>query len=141
MPMSEALDASKWFNTEVMIVDDEDDIRDLLGDHLHELGLNVTTMPNGRAAVDALEHSNGRFGIVLTDINMPEADGYEVVSAARKANAAADIVVITGYGSTAAAARVASLGALEYLPKPFKLGQLDTILHSICDRRASAAAH
>ncbi len=115
-----------------MVVDDEVDIRELLADHLHGQGLIVTTMPDGQAAVDALERSNGRFGLVLTDINMPGADGFDVLRAARRANAAADVVVITGYASDGGAQKALGLGAHDYLHKPFKLGQLDTILS---DRR------
>jgi CheY-like chemotaxis protein len=134
MPICMGHQERTWFNTEIMVVDDEAGIRELLCDHLHELGLKVTPMPDGQAAVEALERSNGRFGLVLTDVNMPGADGFDVVSAARKANAAASIVVFSGYPSPAAAERVAALGALAYLPKPFKLGQLDTILQRLTER-------
>jgi len=118
-----------------MVVDDEVDVRELLAEHLHGHGLVVTTVPDGNAAVAALDRSNGRFGFVLTDINMPGADGFDVLRAARRANAAAEVVVITGYGSPDSAERAFSLGAHEYLQKPFKLGQLDTILRGIGERR------
>jgi YesN/AraC family two-component response regulator len=75
---------------------------------------------------------------VLTDINMPGADGFDVLRAARKANAAADVVVISGYASRDSAQRAFGLGAHQYLPKPFKLGQIDTILSGIGARRALA---
>ena len=111
-----------------MVVDDEVDIRDLLSEHLHGHGLVVTTAPDGCAAVAALERSNGRFGLVLTDMDMPGADGFDVLRAARRANPAANVVVITGHASGDSAQRAFRLGALDYLLKPFKLGQLDTIL-------------
>jgi CheY-like chemotaxis protein len=56
------------------------------------LGLIVTAVPDGKAATAALEGSNGRFALVLTDINMPGADGFDVLRAARCANAAANVV-------------------------------------------------
>ena len=136
MPNSRDVHGSELSGLEVMVVDDEVDIRDLLAEHLHGHGLVVTTVPDGQAAVAALERSNGRFGLVLTDINMPGADGFDVLRAARRANAAAKVVVITGYASGDSAQQAFRLGALDYLPKPFKLGQLDTILRGIGERLA-----
>jgi CheY-like chemotaxis protein len=135
MPNSHA-QSSELSGLEVMVVDDEAGIRELLADHLHGHGLVVTTMPDGQAAVAALAGSNGRFGLVLTDINMPGADGFEVLRAAREANAAAEVVVITGYASRDSAQQALGLGAHSYLRKPFKLGQLDAILQGICERMA-----
>jgi|SRR5579862_1980474 len=119
---------------EVMVVDDEVDIRELLAEHLDALGLVVTTAPDGQTAIDALEGSNGRFSLVLTDINMPGADGFDVLRAARCANAAANVVMITGYASPDSARRAVSLGAHDYLQKPFKLNQIDTILGRLSER-------
>jgi DNA-binding NtrC family response regulator len=117
-----------------MVVDDEDDIRELLADHLLAQGLSVTTVPDGKAAIAALEGSNGRFGLVLTDINMPGADGFDVLKAAREANAAAKVVMLTGYASSDSAEKAFSLGAHDYIRKPFKLGTLNSILEGITER-------
>ena len=117
-----------------MVVDDESDIRELLAEHLNTLGLVVTTAPDGQAAIAALQGSNGRFALVLTDINMPGADGFDVLRAARRANAGADVVVFTGYASLDSALLALSLGAHDYLEKPFKLNQIDTILGRISER-------
>ena len=136
MPNCSEAHGRKLSGLEVMVVDDEVDIRELLAEHLHGHGLVVTTVPDGAAAVAALERSNGRFGLVLTDINMPGADGFDVLRAARRANAAAKVVVITGYGSGDSAQQAFRLGAHDYLQKPFKLGQLDTILRGISERVA-----
>jgi DNA-binding NtrC family response regulator len=122
------------YGLEAMVVDDEVDVRELLAEHLHGHGLVVTMVPDGDAAVAALEGSNGRFGFVLTDINMPGANGFDVLRAARRANAAAEVVIITGYGSADSAQQAFRLGAHDYLQKPFKLGQLDTILRGIGER-------
>ena len=121
---------------EAMVVDDEADIRELLAEHLRAQGLTITTAQDGRAAVAALERSNGRYGLVLTDINMPGADGFEVLRAARAANASAYVVVVTGYASLDSAIQAVRLGAHDYLTKPFTLGQIDVILRNVSDRVA-----
>ncbi|MEP7305676.1 MAG: response regulator [Acidobacteriota bacterium] len=126
--------------SEVLVVDDEIGIRELLADHLLAQGLVVTTLSDGRAAVAALEHSNGRFGLVLTDINMPGADGFDVLRAARQANAGTKVVMLTGYGSLDSAKKAFSLGAHEYIRKPFKLGTLDGIVQEFTGRLKSEPA-
>ena len=89
MPNCREVQGYKLSGLEVMVVDDEVDILDLLAEHLHGHGLIVTTAHDGRAAVAALDHSNGRFGLVLTDIDMPGADGFDVLRAAHSANPSA----------------------------------------------------
>jgi len=120
---------------EILVVDDEDGIRELLADHLVAQGLSVTTLPDGQAAVAVLQHSNGRFGLVLTDINMPGADGFDVLRAARQANAGTKVVMLTGYGSPDSAEKAFSLGAHDYIRKPFKLGTLDSIVRQFTENR------
>ena len=116
----------------VMVADDDPAVRELLADYLRDRGLTVATVQDGRAAVAALER--GRFGLVLTDINMPGADGFEVLRAARVANASAYVVIMTGYASLESAIKAVRLGAHDYLTKPFSLGQIDVMLNAINDR-------
>jgi DNA-binding NtrC family response regulator len=121
---------------EALVVDDEEDIRELLSEYLRARGLTTATAKDGRAAIAALERSAGRYGLVLTDINMPGADGFEVLRAARAANASAYVVIMTGYASLDSAIQAVQLGAHDYITKPFSLGQIDIILGKISDRVA-----
>ena len=81
-----------------------------------------------------LERSAGRYGMVITDVNLPGADGFAVLEAARRANASCYVVVVTGYASLDSAIQAVRGGAYDYLPKPFSLGQLEVILQRIADR-------
>lgn len=121
---------------EAMVADDDAEIRELLADFLRERGLSVATAADGRAAVAALERSGGRYGVVFTDINMPGADGFDVLRAARAVNSSAYVVIITGYASLDSAVRAVRLGAYDYLAKPFSLGQIDVLLSGIGQRLA-----
>ena len=118
--------------TPVLVVDDDPDILETLGDYLRQRGLTVATAHDGRAAIAALER--GRFGLVLTDISMPGADGFEVLRAARAANSSAYVVVMTGYASLESAITAVRAGAHDYLTKPFSLGQIEVMLNAINDR-------
>jgi DNA-binding NtrC family response regulator len=96
----------------------------------------VTTASDGRAAITALERAPSRFTVVLTDINMPGADGFEVLKTARAGNRSCYVVMITGYATLDTALRAVREGAYDYLAKPFSLGQLDVMLARIKDRIA-----
>jgi DNA-binding NtrC family response regulator len=119
---------------EVLLVDDELSTRELLEQFCRSRDLPVTTASDGRAAITALERSPSRFTIVMTDINMPGADGFEVLRTARKGNRSCYVVMITGYATLDSALRAVREGAYDYLAKPFSLGQLDVMLARIKDR-------
>ena len=121
---------------EVLLVDDELSTRELLEQFCRSRNLPVTTASDGRAAITALERAPSRFTIVLTDINMPGADGFEVLKTARKGNRSCYVVMITGYATLDSALRAVREGAYDYLAKPFSLGQLDVMLARIKDRIA-----
>lgn len=126
-------------NSEVLIVDDEPETRELLSEFCRSLGLGVAVAPDGRAAMAALERGPSQFGIVMTDLHMPGADGFEVLKAARTANPSCYVVMVTGYATLDSAMRAVREGAYDYLPKPFALGQLEIVLGRIRDRMALEA--
>src|SRR6185436_2666609 len=113
---------------DVLVVDDEPDARELLIEYFRARGFEVTGASDGRAAIVALQRPQARFGLVVTDLNLPGADGFAVLHAARQANESCYVVIVTGYGSLESAIRAVRVGAYDYLTKPFSLGQLDVIL-------------
>jgi DNA-binding NtrC family response regulator len=119
---------------EVLVADDDAAVRELLVAYLGERGLIVASTADGRAAVEALRRSDGRYRLVFTDIAMPGADGFAVLTAARAANPSAYVVMITGYASLDTAVSAVRLGAQDYLAKPFSLGQVDVILQQASAR-------
>jgi CheY-like chemotaxis protein len=128
MPSEESL--------EVLLVDDELSTREILEQFCRSRNLAVTVASDGRAAITAIERNPQRFTIILTDINMPGADGFEVLKAAKASNRESYVVMITGYATLDTALRAVREGAYDYLAKPFSLGQLDVMLARIKDRIA-----
>jgi DNA-binding NtrC family response regulator len=122
---------SPW---EVLVVDDDDAVLDLIVSYFNGLGMLVTGAKDGRAAIAALQRSGGRFGLVVTDLNLPGADGFAVLQAARHANNKCYVVIVTGYASLDSAIHAVRVGAYDYLTKPFSMGQLDVVLTRITDR-------
>jgi DNA-binding NtrC family response regulator len=121
---------------EVLVVEDEAETCELLSQFCRRHGLGVTTAQDGRAAIAALQRDPARFAIVITDLHLPGADGFEVLKAARYANASAYVVIITGYATMDSAIRAVREGAYDYLAKPFALGQLEIVIRRIRDRMA-----
>lgn len=126
--MSNALD--------LLIVDDDNDAREMLGEFCTGLGFRVAMAQDGRAALVALERATPPFPIVVADLHMPHADGFAVLEAARRAHASCYVVIITGYASIDVAVQAVRAGAYDLLAKPFALSQLDLVLARIRDRMA-----
>lgn len=121
---------------DVLVVDDEPTVRELLLEYFSARGFRVTAAQDGKGAIATLQKSWGRFGLVVTDLNLPGADGFAVLQAARQANVNCFVVIITGYASLDSAIRAVRVGAYDYLTKPFSLIQLDIILQRIQERRS-----
>ncbi len=122
---------------DVLVVDDDPAVRELLLEYFTALGFRASGAHDGRGAITTLQRSWGRFGLVVTDLNLPGADGFAVLQAARQANVNCFVVIITGYASLDSAIRAVRVGAYDYLTKPFSLGQLDVILSRIREKRAA----
>lgn len=117
----------------VLIVEDEADLRDLLSEYFRARNYDVTAAADGRAALLAIERDPERFALIITDLHLPGVDGLAVVRAARAANPAVYVVIVTGFASLDSAIQAVRLGAYDYLTKPFSLGQIDVILQRITD--------
>lgn len=126
---------------DVLVVDDEPTVRELLHEYFGAHGFRVTSAQDGRSAITTLQRSWGRFGLVVTDLNLPGADGFAVLQAARHANPNCCVVIITGFASLDSAIRAVRVGAYDYLTKPFSLAQLDVILARIGDYRLARPGH
>lgn len=116
---------------QILVVDDEADLRDVLAEHLRDLGYRTATAGDGRAAIHAIERDPSAFGLLLVDIELPGIDGFGVLTAARRAGSSAPCVMITGYATLDRAVEAVRLGAYDFLTKPFRLGQLDLILERL----------
>jgi DNA-binding NtrC family response regulator len=128
---------SRPFN--VLVIDDEPDVRDLLVEYFRDRGHNVTALSDGRAAIKEIEQNPARYTLIVSDLQLPGADGLAVLRAARAANPSAIVLIVTGYASLESAVQAVRLGAYDYLTKPFSLGQIDVIVQRVSERQALEA--
>jgi DNA-binding NtrC family response regulator len=123
----------------VLVVDDEPEIRELLVEYFRDRGFETATAGDGRAAIAAIERDPARYRLIVTDLQMPGADGLAVLRAAKTANPSCYVVIITGYASLDSAIQAVRLGAYDYLTKPFSMGQIDVVVERVTDRLALEA--
>jgi len=108
----------------VLIADDEELIRQTLGDVLTACGCNVDLACNGSEALYLLE--KGPYDLIISDIKMPGADGYEVFQAAKVAGGDAKVILMTafGYDPNHTIVRANQDGVAAVVLKPFRVNQL-----------------
>lgn len=106
----------------VLIVDDEAYIRDLLAELLSAHSHQSDTAGDGEEALVKL--SQKHFDVILTDIKMPRMDGFTLLKTAKPLYPDCAFVVMTAFSQMYSAREALSLGAEEYLPKPFHTGEV-----------------
>ena len=109
----------------ILIADDEINTREVLAQFLRRR-YEVTTAADGTEAIGKIQ--TGDFDLVLTDLRMPGADGMEVLQAAQAR--CAKCIVLTAYGSIVDAVKAVKLGAFDFVSKPIKLDQLETVINA-----------
>ena len=100
----------------ILVVDDDQIIRDSLCEFLRMEGHNCQGAEGFNPAIKELEKQ--RYHLVLTDVNMPEIDGFELLRVIRKRYPEIVTIVITGYGTIESAVEAIKMGAYDYLTKP-----------------------
>ena len=100
----------------VLVVDDKENILKLFAKILAE-GHQVTSALDGARALSLI--ATEEFDVVVTDIRMPGAGGFEVLAAVKARSPSTEVVMMTGYASVGDAVRAMKLGAYDYLEKPF----------------------
>ena len=112
----------------VLVVDDETDIRELLGMTLARMGLETHCAASAGEAFTLLAQNS--YDLCLTDMRLPDGDGLSVLDYVAKNHSGMPVAVITAHGSTENAVAALKAGAFDYLAKPVSLNQLRTLVRS-----------
>ena len=100
----------------LLLVDDEEGIRKVLGISLMDMGYAVLTAENGLEALAIFRAENP--SIVLTDIKMPGLDGIQLLQAIKSENPETEVIMITGHGDMDLAIKSLKLEATDFVTKP-----------------------
>lgn len=118
----------------ILVVDDEEAIRDVAEGFFNRKGYRVHTAANGREALEVLEKV--KVHCCFTDISMPEMDGLELAEAIRKKDNTLPVVVMTGYPSLENTIQTLKNGVVDYLIKPINLEQMEITLNRVVRERS-----
>ena len=107
----------------ILVVDDEENIRSVLKDFLENLGYSVDTAVSGEDALQ--KFIPGKFNSVISDLVMPNMDGMELLKQIRQKDTTVVFLMITGHPSLESAIEAIKQGAYDYITKPFKFDDIE----------------
>ena len=125
---------SKSSQTRILVVDDEEYVRDLLRDILEKEGCEAVVAEGGHQALSLIE--NGSFDAVFTDVGMPDMNGWELSRAVRERNRHIPVAVITGWGEAVGSHERQAARVDWVVAKPFDTPQIVEMAHEVFRRRA-----
>ncbi|ABB15526.1 sigma-54-dependent transcriptional regulator [Carboxydothermus hydrogenoformans] len=117
----------------VLVVDDEENFRDLLIQRLTRKGYEVKGAATGEEALQFLKEET--FHLAIFDIKMPGIDGIELLQRARQLDENLQVIILTGHGTIESAIGAMKLGAYDYLTKPCNLAELEITLQKAYEKR------
>jgi two-component system response regulator PilR (NtrC family) len=106
----------------ILIIDDDESVRDLLETVFKDQGFDVTTATNGKEGLELLQ--NEHFDLFIVDLVMPEMGGIDLLKNASSLNIDTPSIVITAFATVNTAVEAMKLGAFDYITKPFSLDEL-----------------
>lgn len=127
-------------NERILIVEDDAAMRELLEEILTDENYETVTAANGRFALGHVKNEAEQIDLVLTDVQMPELKGDELLMKVRTTRGATPVIVITAFGSVENAVEMVKRGAFSYLTKPFATKDLLTVVRAALQQTAAARA-
>ncbi len=116
------LDESSLGGTEhILVVDDEADIRELLGEILKRYGYRVSCAENGEKALEMFQNDPHAFDCILLDLSMPGIGGYRCLQEMLRIQPEAVVLIASGYAKDDAVQRAMQVGARDYIEKPYRM--------------------
>lgn len=122
----------------VLVVDDERAIRDGLRRSLMRLGFDVLAFESGRDALRFFRDEPGSVAVVVLDLLMPEMDGLTVLHELRKVRPDVKVVISSGFSGPLALRELPDGDRVRFLPKPYGLDELRTVLRDVVGRDGAA---
>jgi DNA-binding NtrC family response regulator len=120
-----------------LVVDDDRATLDLMKFQLSDEGFVVSTAENGEKGLDFVKETE--FDVILTDLQLPDFSGMEMVKRCKEIAPDTEIIMITGFGSTEKAIEATKAGAFHYLEKPIEFEELFLLIEKALERREQKA--
>lgn len=117
----------------ILVVDDEEDFRDLFSEIIQGLGYQPLTAKDGVDALEVLKKTE--IDIAIVDLQMPRMNGIELLREIKKQDPNIEVLLITGFGTISSAVEAMKLGAYDYITKPVKLEEVENLIRRIVQTR------
>ena len=117
----------------ILLVDDEELIRDLGSRILEKAGYNVITASNGRQAVETYEQRRGEIALVLLDLMMPEMGGKQCLEVLLGMNPSVKVIITSGYSASGPTKEALEAGAKGFVNKPYDMRQVREVVRQVLD--------
>jgi len=117
---------------QILVVEDSKPLREMLVHVLKEDGTHVDSAKDGKEALD--RYYNAPYDLIITDLNMPEVTGTELIKKIREQDDLVEFIIITGYASLESAVEAIKAGAFDYIIKPFKVEELQAAVRNVKDK-------
>jgi len=117
----------------ILLAEDEEHLGAILESFLQGRGHRVHRVADGAAALAALRTTD--FDVALLDVMMPELDGLDVLRGLAALADPPEAIVMTGNGTADVALAALQLGAYDYLPKPYRMAEVDLLVRRAAEKR------
>jgi two-component system cell cycle sensor histidine kinase/response regulator CckA len=117
----------------LLLVDDEEAVRDLASDLLHDAGYSILTSSNGMEAIDVYRKNQADISLVILDLIMPKLGGRDCLRELLRINPKVKVIIASGYSSGRTEEDSKILGAKGFVQKPYDLGKLLKLIRDALD--------
>ena len=117
----------------ILIVEDHDRLRDQLGKFYEQEGFRVTTASSGEEGLEKLAQE--KFSIIVSDVQMPGLDGFQLARHVREKYPDTDVILITAFGNVKQAVEAMKLGASDYITKPFQPEAIRLVSEKLIEKK------
>ncbi|MGV7221654.1 MAG: sigma-54-dependent transcriptional regulator [Nitrospinales bacterium] len=118
----------------ILVVDDEKSMCDFLSIMLEKDGYGVKVAQNGISAAKLIKEND--FDVVITDVQMPQSNGLDVLDAVNKTRPNTPVVMMTAYATAETAVEAMKKGAYDYISKPFNIEDLQLIIKNAVEKKS-----
>jgi DNA-binding NtrC family response regulator len=116
-----------------LLIDDDGATLELMKFQLDAEGFDVTVADNGQKGLEFIKEKD--FDIILTDLNLPDIGGIEMVQRSKEMSPDTEIIMVTGYGSVEKAIEATKAGAFYYVEKPVEFEELLVLIEKAIERK------
>ena len=123
----------------ILVVDDEPGLREMLSILFRRERYEVTVSPGFVTAREAIRNAPHAFGVVLTDLMMPDGSGLDILSLAKQRSSETEVIVMTAHSSVETAIEAMKRGAYDFVTKPFATSELRALVSKAFEKSALVA--